>query len=351
MADAIRAAERAVAADDHVALRQRTSRLLRRDVGFDLAVWATIDPTTLMWTHCILEGMDPDPELEHAVFVNEYHDDDVLKLRTLAHTTGRVGTLVQATEGRPERSRRYDELYRPIGFVDELRMLFMDEGSAWGALVLCRDGAVFTARDVERVARLGQPFGGALRRSLLTGAARNPGSLDAPPGLLLVSPHGEIEDATPEARALIHGLGAGELATVVRSVVAARAGQAGRAALATGGGRWLAFHATMLGERSAVIVELVRSYALADLIVRARGLTGREREVVELVAQGRSTAQIARALTISDYTVQDHLKSVFGKFGVNSRQELVAELFFGHYAPMHDSGATPSPYGWYLDRA
>jgi hypothetical protein len=40
---------------------------------------------------------------------------------------------------------------------------------------------------------------------------------------------------------------------------------------------------------------------------------------------------------------------VFAKVGVQSRAELVATLYVQHYAPRRAAGATPSPYGWYLD--
>jgi DNA-binding CsgD family transcriptional regulator len=83
----------------------------------------------------------------------------------------------------------------------------------------------------------------------------------------------------------------------------------------------------------------------------AYGLTPREREITALAAQGRSTKQIASALGISPFTVQDHLKAVFGKVGVQSRAELVAALYVRHYEPRRAAGSTPGPYGWYLDDA
>jgi DNA-binding CsgD family transcriptional regulator len=95
--------------------------------------------------------------------------------------------------------------------------------------------------------------------------------------------------------------------------------------------------ASVLGEgpaaRVAVLLEAARPPELAPLIAAAYGLTDRERRITELIARGHSTNAIADRLHLSAYTVQDHLKSVFGKSGATSRGDLVARLFFNHYAP------------------
>ena len=55
----------------------------------------------------------------------------------------------------------------------------------------------------------------------------------------------------------------------------------------------------------------------------AEELTGRERDVLALVADGRSNRQIAAELGISDHTVKFHLASIFGKLGVATRTQAV----------------------------
>lgn len=77
---------------------------------------------------------------------------------------------------------------------------------------------------------------------------------------------------------------------------------------------------------TAVTVERASGADLLDLLFAAYSLTTREREVCQEVVAGRSTSDIAARLAISAHTVQDHLKSVFGKVDVRSRGELVAKL-------------------------
>ena len=53
-------------------------------------------------------------------------------------------------------------------------------------------------------------------------------------------------------------------------------------------------------------------------------LTTREREVLELMADGHTNAQIADALTVSEATVKSHVKRLFRKLHVSNRAQAVA---------------------------
>ena len=55
-------------------------------------------------------------------------------------------------------------------------------------------------------------------------------------------------------------------------------------------------------------------------------LTDREREIVTMVLRGMSNKEIARSFSISEQTVKDHLKHVYGKVGVHQRTALMAKI-------------------------
>ncbi|MEV4357978.1 response regulator [Nonomuraea sp. NPDC004186] len=74
-------------------------------------------------------------------------------------------------------------------------------------------------------------------------------------------------------------------------------------------------------------------------------LTARETEVLRLVGNGLSNAQIANRLTLSEATVKTHVKRLMGKLGLNSRAQAVVVayetgLVVPASRPPHDSGPT-----------
>lgn len=61
-----------------------------------------------------------------------------------------------------------------------------------------------------------------------------------------------------------------------------------------------------------------------DVVVgRKPALTGREIEVLQLVAEGRTSREIGEMLFISENTVKNHVRNILDKLGLHSRGEAV----------------------------
>ncbi|MBM2622972.1 AAA family ATPase [Actinoplanes sp. LDG1-06] len=76
-----------------------------------------------------------------------------------------------------------------------------------------------------------------------------------------------------------------------------------------------------LRERGLPVPRGPRAATTAD----STGLTGRQREVLKLLAEGLSNADIASRLTLSTKTVDHHVSAVLAKLGVSSRGKAAAE--------------------------
>jgi DNA-binding CsgD family transcriptional regulator len=89
------------------------------------------------------------------------------------------------------------------------------------------------------------------------------------------------------------------------------------------------------GERDRAVLDTVRPH-LAQFRINAcrrRGsapkemrLTPREREILELVAEGHQNAEVSQMLWISRATVRKHLENAYEKLGVHTRTAAVAAI-------------------------
>jgi DNA-binding CsgD family transcriptional regulator len=305
----------------------------------------TLDPATLLPTAEYVENGLPAAGMLRLVEI-EVREPDFTKWTQLARAEQPAASLSAATAGDLDRSLRQREIRRPGGFGDELRAVLAGGTGAWGALTVFREAGRphFAPADVRFLASTAGLIGDGLRRGLLLDAAQR-GVDDV--GLLVLDADDGVCLANPAADRWLDELGAGDRAGArMPLVVPAVARQAraidgpdpvpARARARTRSGRWVIVRGSLMGEGPrapvAIVLEAARPAELAPLIADAYGLTDAERRVTELVARGLSTKEISARLRVSAYTVQDQLKSVFTKSGTRSRGELVAALFFDHYA-------------------
>ncbi len=349
---------------DATTLRVRAVEALRRAVPFEAYCCFTTDPLSGLPMDTVAEGQT---EGEGRFFLeNIYFEDEVNRFEHIAQGGRRVALLSEATGGRPERALRYREHMRPKGLEHELRSVFGVGETFWGGLELSRERGRpdFDAREVALVERLAPHLGAGLRFAALrahapggevgvaTGLSEpNATSTSNVPGVLTFDRRGRLAGRSRAAERFLRELGepgagwegdglpAAVWAVVARLRRALKTGAAAASELVpemwvcTPSGRWIRLQADLTepGPNGAsevvVIIEPAGPKEMAWLRTTAYGLSPREREIVELVVRGFSTKEISQTLFISEYTVQDHLKSVFEKVGVRGRRALVKHLY------------------------
>lgn len=335
-------------------------RVLERALPFDAAGLMTVDPATLLPTGLAGVSNGVDLDVSPRFIEIEVREPDYNKFSVLARHGRHAASLSAATRGDLETSTRYRELCRPLGFGDEMRVVCSDSTGAWGDLILARESTRrrFNASEVSFIGSLAPLLADGLRRAAILGQAAT--SAQCGTGIVVLAADNAIESTTPGADRLLADLAAGDtpgtdLPVVVLSVAAqarhiandyrAGSGTFARARVRATQGNWVTVRGSVLGDGPncsvAVLMEPAHTPELAPLIADAYGLTERERRVTELAAKGLSTNDIGQRLHLSAYTVQDHLKSIFDKTGAGSRGELVARLFFDHYAPRLERQSQP----------
>lgn len=325
--------------------QQDTSYGLGREVMervadvLDLSGWclSTADPDTLTMTSHTTQGVER--RAAPVLYETEHAPGDVAGHRELAASRWPVRVLSRATDGRPECSRRYRELLRPLGIEHEMRVAVREGQTTWGFMHLfrergARDFDADAAAFVERIARLLAP---ELRARIVGPHVEVVAAREAP-ALLLLDERLQLDEGTPGGHQWVMRLRDPEqpeglpevfmdLAVHARALLRDGSSDVARARVRDAAGAWSTVTATCTDRgRTAIIVQPSLPADLVPLMLLGFRLTPAERQVTMLVLDGRSTKQIAEELVVSPHTVQGHLKAVFDKVGVRSRRDLVARL-------------------------
>lgn len=332
-----------------------------RAIPYSAACKASFDPSTLLITSTYksgrLQGWD---EHDHDWGLVEFGAQEASSFDALAVAESpAMAVRLQAPD-----SVRLNEFTRPVyGFGDELRVTLRDRGAVWGGIALHRDVGQpdFQLDDVELLAALSPVLARGVRSGILTVVASS-ATTTAGPAIIVVDSGDQIVMVSDAAEQRLAELmtapdGVSPAGIIAGLIGAGRRYSAGeitrppRCRVRGGTGVWLCLYATTMqgrdGERGqvAITVDEASPPEIVPLVVSAFNLTNRERDVVQYVLQGLDTKEIAAAMHLSAYTVQDHLKSVFDKADVRSRRELVSRVYFDQYVPRMNSQLGPD--GWF----
>ena len=194
----------------------------------------------------------------------------------------------------------------------------------------------FSPRDRDIVTQIAPHLAEGLRRALLAGQARDPRPALGH-GVVILDAAGSVTSLNDAAERWLAQIPESDWprSCQLPLPLLTAAGHAGEhpppaVRLRTIRGDWLSVHASPLHggsqQSTVLILEEPGPGELTSLILAGHGVTSAQARVVALVLRGYSTKQIAGQLAISQYTIQEHLRAVFDKLGVRSRQELAAAL-------------------------
>lgn len=156
--------------------------------------WETLDPVTLLPTSGLTHNLPR--ESAPAYLENEYGQEDFNKFEDLLNAGVAARTLFDATDGAPEPSRRYAELYVRNGLGPELRAVLTDGGECWGAVCFLRrtNDEEFPPEATALLSQVAGHLGWAVRTALLMRAGTR--SDDGGPGVIVVDDTGGIVSTT-----------------------------------------------------------------------------------------------------------------------------------------------------------
>jgi DNA-binding NarL/FixJ family response regulator len=326
-------------------LRRQVLEVLREVLDFDAYVWLLTDPVTAVGAAPLAE-VPCRPELP--ALIKAKYLTTVNRWTVLRQQASPAGLLHHAVGGELARSRIWREVMSRYAVADVASVVFADQFGCWGFLDLWRDDAraPFDGRDADFLAGVAAPLATALRQCqartfVAPAAARRP---DHGPVVLTLDDDLRITSRTAASQAWLDVLLPPEpderaipasVYNVAAQLLAAEAGidsqpAATRTHLADG--FWLTLRAARLDSdgpsagafprRAATLVVTIEEASAAErleLFARAFGLSGREYELLGLLAVGSDTRAMARRMSLSENTIQDHLKSIFAKTGAHDR--------------------------------
>jgi len=327
-------------------LRLHVLAVLREVIDFDAYVWLLTDPVTTVGTAPVADVpcLPELPGLIKAKYATQVNRWTALQLQKSP-----ARTLNDAVGGELTRSLMWRDVLCRYGIGDMASAVFADQFGCWGFLDLWRNSTrgSFSAADAGFLAAAAAPLATALRqcqaRTFVDPATRH--RPDLGPVVLTLDDDLQITSRTAASRGWLDVLLPpkadaraipASVYNVAAQLLAVEQGVDAHPAFARthlADGFWLALRAARLspdqppasGAATIVVtIEEASASERVELFGRAFGLSAREYELLGLLATGSDTRSMAREMSLSEHTIQDHLKSIFAKTGAHDRVTLLS---------------------------
>ena len=334
----------AASLDDRT-LRRQVLTVLREVVVFDAYVWLLTDPVTAVGAAPLA---DVPCMAELPALIKAKYATSVNRWTALRQQASSVALLHSTVHGDLARSRLWRDVLSRYAIGDVASTVFADQFGCWGFLDLWRDDSrePFSIADAGFIASLNAPLTKALRRSQARTFIESamPQRHQAGPVVLTLDDDLRITGRTAASQAWLNVLLPPEpderaipasVYNVAAQLIAAEEGvdthpASTRTHLADG--FWLTLRAARLSASeqepgaapsgaAALVVTIEEASAVERLKLFGRvfGLSAREHQLLGLLATGSDTRAMAREMSLSEHTIQDHLKSIFAKTGARDR--------------------------------
>jgi len=331
---------------DDRSLRLQALGVLREVIDFDAYVWLLTDPVTAVGV-APLADVPCLPDLP--ALIRAKYATTVNRWTTLRMQSSPADTLSNAVGGDLSRSLMWRDVLSRYGIGDVASAVFADQFGCWGFLDLWRNDTSepFSAADTGLITALVTPLATALRhcqaRTFVDPATSH--RPDLGPVVLTLDDDLRIASRTAASSAWLDALLPpvpdqkaipASVYNVAAQLLSSETGVDVNPAFARthlADGFWLALRAARLSsdqpvaDRAAAIVVTIEEASASErleLFGRAFGLSVREYELLGLLANGCDTRMMARQMSLSEHTIQDHLKSIFAKTGAHDRVSVLS---------------------------
>ena len=297
---------------------------VRRSVPFDAYAWVMTDPQNGVGADPLAEVPDLSrlPELIRAKYLSRRN-----------HWRSMAGPVATWAECEDDGNDPWVALLTSFGVTDVASMVLADRYGIWSFIDLWRVGKSFSDDEVGTLTRCSSHLTRVARGLTAEGFVDHARTGPDGPAVLILDRSLVVRRATPETDEFLARLLPRDgrpipaaAYNVAAQLLALEAGSVGpaRSRVHLGEGCWLTLEAAWFGAEMAVTISRTTPEDRIDLFARCHGFSQQEARVLDQLALGHDTREVAEALFIAESTVQEHLKSIFAKTGVRSRGAVVA---------------------------